>query len=220
MGRNEGSKTIIPTVKRLIISEALENRQKPRRALAVELATKIERMGEIVPSEETIERLISKARNHDDPRDKPWSTASMADKDCTIPAEALPSILELWVWARENHWSHEFTIRQAQWAARFYTVTKDMRTLLTLSRERAFEEAACDISGTAIDNPHHLDLWIFSHMTGQTLTLERQKKIIGASKVWLLLDDNVKKTNSFQGLTLDEVEEKLLRDMEHKGGIE
>lgn len=215
MGRNEGSKTIKPTVRRHIISEALQNRKKPRRALAVELMSTIERMGEIVPSEETIERLISKARNHEDPRDKPWSTASMADYP--IPAEALPSILELWVWTRENLTSN-LTIRQAQWAARFYTVTKDVKTLYYLSKIQALSEVTHDISGTPFDSSPHFDLSIFSHMTGQSITLERQKKIIGLSKVWLALDEQEKYYNSLRGLTFDEVEEKLLRDMEQAGG--
>ena len=63
-----------PHVKRTVIVEALKQPRIPRRALAVRLQRDIDAMGELVPETETLERLISHARNHEpSPEDAPFS---------------------------------------------------------------------------------------------------------------------------------------------------
>jgi len=64
-----------PSVKRLIYYRAITQRKIPREFLANELIKEINEAGEIPPSLETAKRYISKARNIDDPIDKPWSLA-------------------------------------------------------------------------------------------------------------------------------------------------
>ena len=177
MGRKEGSKNITLTVKRLITWEALQKPPKPRRALAIELMGKIERMGEVVPTEETIERLISEVLNHEpNPLDEPWSAISLLRYP--IPPEALPSILQAWVLARER--GEKFTIRNAQWVARFYATTKDISHLATISRLYTASELISDITGQEAPT-HSVDLQIWGEMTGQEITPEREKRILGLS---------------------------------------
>ena len=68
---------ISDSVIKLIIHEALANPDMPRRALAVRLKDTIERMGEPVPTEETLTKMISRFRtNPQDEFDSPWTLAS------------------------------------------------------------------------------------------------------------------------------------------------
>jgi len=122
MGRKEGSKNITLTIKRLIISEALKKPPKPRRALAIELMDKIERMGEVVPTEETIERLISEARNHEpNPLDEPWRMLDIVKYP--ISPDTLPIVLE--VWGDQVVLQAQISIREALWIARLYHIFKE-----------------------------------------------------------------------------------------------
>ena len=113
-----------------------------------------------------------------------------------IPAEALPSILQLWVWTRENL-NVEFTIREAQWAARLYTVAKSMRVLSYCSRTHTLGEILYEQIGAPYESSQcasaNLDLQMFGLMTGQELTPEREKKILGLSdERWLALEEGTK----------------------------
>lgn len=115
---------IKPMIKKLIAGEAIEYSNKPRLALAVELKDKINRMGEIPPSEETLIKMISAARNKE-PRsfDTPWH---LGLKDSITP-DALEYILQAQDWL-EGLPQHEgvpppqriLTIKQAQWISRLY----------------------------------------------------------------------------------------------------
>jgi hypothetical protein len=133
------------------------------------------------PSLSTIQKVLAIVRKNmkekpADPRDKPWSTASIAKYP--IHAEALPSILQLWVWTRENL-DIEFSVRQAQWAARLYTVIKDIPTLSFISRIYAFTEINYEQIGASFEYIHSVDLTMFGLITGQEITPERAKKILG-----------------------------------------
>jgi hypothetical protein len=67
--------------------------------------------------------------------DEPWHTGTLIDYP--LPAEALPHILEVQDITRDV-----FTIRQARWVARFYTVIKDAPTLNMVSFLYALSEKA------------------------------------------------------------------------------
>jgi hypothetical protein len=144
------------------------------------------------PSLSSVQKVLATVRKNMreiplDPRDKPWSTASMAQYP--IPAEALPSILELWVWTRENL-NSKLTIRQAQWAARFYTVAKDTQDLSGFVRGHTLLEVTCELIGKPFEDSHIIDLVMFTLMTGQEISPERQKKILELpDEQWLIVQE-------------------------------
>ena len=114
---------IKPTVKKVIVYEALKDRNKPRRQLVVELIDIIEGMGEIAPAEETLEKLISRARNHPvSPLDAPWSLGCLAKYD--IPPEALPKVMFIYE-KRLREAEQHFTIREVLWIARLHKTIDD-----------------------------------------------------------------------------------------------
>ncbi len=67
-----------PTVRALIYDQAIRYRNTPREFLANKLISEIEELGELPPSFETCIRMISKARNSDNPLDEPWSLGTMS----------------------------------------------------------------------------------------------------------------------------------------------
>ena len=136
---------IKPTVKRVIVWEALKDRNKPRRQLVVELIDIIEGMGEIAPAEETLEKLISRARNHPvSPLDAPFSLASLAEYN--IPPEAMPTII--WVYKQMFRESPQhFTIRQALWVARLHSIIESSDVVRGWADTYAFREQVCWILG-------------------------------------------------------------------------
>jgi len=165
MGRNKGSKAIKPTIKLLIVSEAIKDRQIPRRALAVELVSKIENMGEIAPNEDTIERMISNARNHEpNPLDKPWhiSTSDVFN----IPPEALPAVIK--VWAGLSSENKMFTIRMAKWVVRLYATLQDksINDLITMVLHYASGELITEVAKIEWDS-RLLDYWLYTIMIGK-----------------------------------------------------
>jgi hypothetical protein len=114
---------IKPTVKRVIVWEAVKDRNKPRRQVMVELQNIIESMGEIVPAEETLEKLISQARNHPvSDLDAPWSVGCLAKYD--MPPDALPIVMKIYEGRLREEEQH-FTIREALWIARLHKIIDD-----------------------------------------------------------------------------------------------
>lgn len=119
---------ITKEVRRLIISEAIhESRNMPRRALAVRLQDLIEKMGEISPSEDTLVRMISAARNHPPSElDQPWSIGA-----CTrynVPPESIPVLLNVQQ-LRVNIpklKEYNLTVREALWFARLYPIVEPL----------------------------------------------------------------------------------------------
>jgi hypothetical protein len=213
MNNKRGRKPIKPSIQRLIFSKALKDKGMPRLALAVELKNLIEEMGEISPAEETMIRLISKARNHPaSPLDKPWSISCLPQYP--IPPEALPSVLQVWVYMREENMV--FTIREALWAARIYTITKDIRTLSIYSFGISDLEKMNEISGSEITFAD-FDLSLFEFITGQKITPERRKMILQVNKdEWperAIIEEKIEKyglDELFNGLyTWEEVKGKI-----------
>lgn len=133
------------------------------------------------PSLSTVQKVLAIVRKKmkeepEDPLDEPWSTASMVKYP--IPAESLPSILQIWVWAWENV-NYEITIRDVQWAARLYTVIKDIPLLSFISVSFAATETVHEDVGVSFETSHSADLFMFGLMTGQEITSERIKKTLG-----------------------------------------
>jgi len=110
-------------VRRLIIGEAIhDSKNMPRRALAVRLQDLIEKMGEISPTEDTLARMISEARNQQPSElDRPWSIGACAQHN--IPPEIIPvliSLEKLKATGEKEALLGQITIREARWIARLY----------------------------------------------------------------------------------------------------
>jgi hypothetical protein len=123
-------------VRRLIISQAIhESKNMPRRALAVHLQDLIERMGEVSPTEDTLIRMISEARNQQpSPLDQPWSIGTSARYE--IPAEIIPLLLKLQkLMAGKAGALGEITIREAKWASLLYQAAKPITDKLFIDEE-------------------------------------------------------------------------------------
>jgi hypothetical protein len=110
--------TISQKVRREVRKRALERPRGPRGALAVELQDLIQRWGEPVPSQETLEKIISEIRNSDDDQDRLWSLVSLPSYP--VPPEAIPYVLKAWARAIEK--DNPITIREALWVARLYAI--------------------------------------------------------------------------------------------------
>ncbi len=174
---NRGPK-ISPTIRALIMYEAL-NDKRPRRVVAVNLQKQIEQLGESVPGEETLLRLISEDRNNEHPEDQPWSIATLKDFPIVSP-EALPSVLKGWAYARE-HLKAAFTIREAKWVARLCYVIKDIDILTSKALIYARTELIAEITGESKDSFEE-DLKLFTLLTGEDITSERTNQIINGPK--------------------------------------
>ncbi len=110
-------------VRRLIISEAIhDSKNMPRRALAVRLRDLIEKMGEISPTEDTLARMISEARNQQPSElDQPWSIGACAPYG--IPSEIIPVLMKMKKYRAPNDREDllgQITIREARWLARLF----------------------------------------------------------------------------------------------------
>lgn len=87
-----------PSVKQLIYYRALTQRMVPREFLANELIKEIEEIGEIAPTLETTKRYISRARNADNPLDKPWSIACCSEYSGFFPPDSIPVLMNYKQW--------------------------------------------------------------------------------------------------------------------------
>jgi hypothetical protein len=88
-----------PSIKRLICYRAITKRMVPRKFLANELIKEIKEAGEIAPTLETTMRYISKARNEDNPLDKPWSIACCSEYSSFFPPDSIPVLMDYKQWA-------------------------------------------------------------------------------------------------------------------------
>ena len=165
------------------------------------------------PSLSTVHKLLAILRKREkegtvDPRDWPWSTVSMTKYP--IPAEALPSVLRAWVWVRENT-TRIFTIREAQWVARLYTVLEDIEALVYFSEIRSFKEWLSEQVEVPLSGSHLTDLRIFEAMTGyEEIPMGRRRKILRFSdQYWLVYQE--------QGEFFDSKTEEELHNIGIKG---
>lgn len=110
-------------VRQLIISQAIhDSKATPRRALAVRLQDLIEKMGEVSPTEDTLARMISEARNKQPSElEKPWSIGACVHYN--IPPDIIPILIRLQklkAAGDEEGSPGKITIREARWVARLY----------------------------------------------------------------------------------------------------
>ena len=113
-------------IKQLIINQAVhDSKTMPRRALAVRLQELIQNMGDNTPTEETLVKMISEARNKQPSElEKPWCIG--ACDYYNIPSEMIPIIIKTQKLKTVEHEEAlgEITIREAKWIARLYPAAK------------------------------------------------------------------------------------------------
>lgn len=118
-------------VRQLIISQAIhDSKNMPRRALAVRLQDLIEKMGEVSPTEDTLARMISEARNQQPSElERPWSIGACSQYG--IPADIVPLLIKV----RQSRIRAmkdidlppiKLTIRQARWFARLWPAVETL----------------------------------------------------------------------------------------------
>jgi len=126
-------------VRQLIISQAIhDSKTMPRRALAVRLQDLIERMGEVSPTEDTLARMISEARNKQPSElEKPWSIGACAHYN--IPPDIIPILImlqRLKADGDEEKSLGKITIREARWVARLYPAAEPLINKLAIGNDR------------------------------------------------------------------------------------
>lgn len=118
-----GRRTILtPSIKVLIERRLRMERRKPPeeqapiRLLAYEIRKELKDSKiRNVPEQSTLEKYIRFSKSKPNPLDEPWEVFTL--KDYPIPPEALPIVLDMWVWTLHNL-DMQLTIREAQWIAR------------------------------------------------------------------------------------------------------
>jgi len=117
-------------VRRLIISQAVHDaRSMPRWPLAARLKDLIEKMGYKSPSDETLVKMISEARNKQ-PREveKPWSIGACSYYN--IPHDMIPVLIKIQKLKAEYGDNEDVStvliVREAQWIARLYHVAEPL----------------------------------------------------------------------------------------------
>ena len=197
-------------IRRLIVGDAIEYPNKPRLVLATELKDKIERMDEISPSEETLIKMISDARNKEpNPLDTAWHLGTL--NEYPLSAEAIHYILKIQIWTSSKH-IHPVTIREAKWISRLYSVIENNKSrwlkpleksLWKVSFIYASYEMICALSKTDFDI-HNLDEYLLQGNRQFTLKMidnpalknaiqaaRYQHKGLGAAKHYLRFLENI-----------------------------
>ena len=120
-----------PSIKRFIFQEAIRQSNVPRELLANRLIKEIEESHELAPTLETAKRYISKARNADNPIDKPWTLGACRDYPTLFPPGSLLFLMKMqeedktFVDVFTNIRSQGYSIRKAIWIVRLQPLVKE-----------------------------------------------------------------------------------------------
>lgn len=120
-----------PSIKRFICQEAIRQSNVPRELLAHRIIKEIEEICELAPSLETAKRYISKARNSDNPIDKPWTLGACRDYPTFFPPSSLLFLMKMQKEAKTfvdvftNIRSQGFSIRTAIWIVRLQPIIEE-----------------------------------------------------------------------------------------------
>ena len=105
------------------------------------------------PSLSTVQKVLAKIRKpHSDPQEKPWSMATL--DQYPIPPEALPAVRRVMRWRVSC--DEPFTIREAKWVSRLYTifdVVEDQQDLMEWSAGLARREYYCPLLNKDFTTP-------------------------------------------------------------------
>lgn len=155
MKRKPRAKVMLEDIRRLITLKATSTNTK-REELTQELLVDIEERypKEIPPSEETVIKMISKARNHEpSPLDRPWHLGVLNNLQSLgipdISAEAVKRIQEIQL-ALSTDNRPPLTIRQAKWISKLHFLIPD-NTIYNVSYLYSSYELVCLVSDTTFD---------------------------------------------------------------------
>jgi len=105
------------------------------------------------PSLSTVQKVLALIRKNRpaDPKDKPWSLASLAEYE--IPPEAMPMVMSVYKKRlAEKDELTKFTIREALWIARLYNIIEPKDLVYDWAFLYAGEEWVCEFLGKPFDN--------------------------------------------------------------------
>jgi len=152
-------------IKELITEETLKNPKKDRRLLCIDIQEKITRIGEPVPAEETITKMISTIRNHPlDHSDASWTLAYSVSTG--LPVGATPALLKASKFCLALEM--QFTIREAKWASYLSTHIPNTADLVTWSKRYAMLERVHELLGekfNSLDLDTAITMSVFEYAT-------------------------------------------------------
>jgi hypothetical protein len=223
--RKRGGPRIPREVRTLIISQAIQDsKTMPRRALAVRLQDLIQKMGEVSPTEDTLVRMISAARNQQPSElERPWSIGACSQYN--IPADIVPLLIKV----RQSR-IHEMkeldlpprklTIRQARWFARLqpavealvkmqypFDVDERLRYLEEIVAFYAEKEQVSEILNEQYPDTSKLDEMLFVNEDLSFDTL---------NEVWWSLRTDEQKKDIFS--VLERIRKSIITEQEFKLG--
>lgn len=135
-----------------------------------------------IPKVSTIAKKLAEFDTEPDKIDGPWGVLTLGE--FPISAAALSVVLRAWVAMREAA-SQDLTIREAQWIARLYLVTKGVSFdyLLNIARMYAEDERVDATTNLRLIRDRSLDLSLFEALTGQKVDSKRATKILGRPEI-------------------------------------
>lgn len=149
-------------VKSHIYTEARMNPAEPRDHVAEKIEKYLEGK-EPIPSRDTLNKMISSARNSNDFEDNLWTVATLGVDNCDIPPEALPVVMN--AWAKALVADVPLTIRQVKWVARLSYILGDMDKIILRASEYASREKAIQLNQDYQDKPQMMSwLWFADYI--------------------------------------------------------
>jgi hypothetical protein len=140
------AKKMLPTIKILISSRAIQESEKKRGILANELIRDIKRNfpKEKTPAKDTIVKLISRARNSNRDEDKPWHLCTFEDNP--ISSKTIAQIFEL-----KTEGLKTISVSDSQWLDRLSSLQLHIWSLLYFAQRLSLSEKLSQISRSAPD---------------------------------------------------------------------
>ncbi len=121
--QKRGRPRVSTVVWSLICDEVWHHPEETRKALAAEIERKLKLKGEASPTQQTLLKMITKARySESSPEDYLWHLDAF-DK-YPVPADVLPIILEI-----QKHIDKNLSIRLVKWLTRLYVVLRERKFL-------------------------------------------------------------------------------------------
>jgi hypothetical protein len=127
---------IKPSIRKAIADAAIRNPKEPRELLYARVKRDIEASGEVPPADETGYKIISQARRNPPKFTQLWTMASL--KEDTFPPESIPALLKVWRYSINT--GEKFSVAQAEWVSRIYTLFNNVSLLWYWSHRYAYEE--------------------------------------------------------------------------------
>jgi len=189
--RKNRPKAISGNAKKLITQYSLQDVNQPREIVANILRREIRQSGERPPTQETLKRAISKARNQpESPLDKPWHLGLLTKirdhLEYQISPETIPLLLEVLEKQKMFTRHRGITIRQALWISRLQKVVIDKDDLWEIAWHYAFNERISEISGTEFNTSNYDNLLFkpkalleYFRESRQGISYEKYKAVFG-----------------------------------------